>query len=78
MGLLESTWKSMQVTDSNGLVRMKKKLQLLKSAIKVWIKETKARSYEKKTTFFKIFRKSKNLLIEVWAMKKLFLNEPIS
>ncbi|GJU91211.1 RNA-directed DNA polymerase, eukaryota, partial [Tanacetum coccineum] len=43
-----STWKSMHVTDSNGLVRMKKKLQLLKSAIKVWIKETKARSYEKK------------------------------
>ncbi|GJS57893.1 RNA-directed DNA polymerase, eukaryota [Tanacetum coccineum] len=45
---VESTWKSMHVTDSNGLVRMKKKLQLLKSAIKVWIKETKARSYEKK------------------------------
>ncbi|GKC72748.1 RNA-directed DNA polymerase, eukaryota, reverse transcriptase zinc-binding domain protein [Tanacetum coccineum] len=45
---VESTWKSIHVTDSNSLVRMKKKLQLLKSAIKVWIKETKARSYEKK------------------------------
>nr|GEU34293.1 RNA-directed DNA polymerase, eukaryota [Tanacetum cinerariifolium] len=31
---VETTWKSMNVLDSNGLVRMKKKLQLLKNAIK--------------------------------------------
>ncbi|GKA50366.1 RNA-directed DNA polymerase, eukaryota [Tanacetum coccineum] len=44
----EMTWKSMKVMDSNGLVRMKKKLQLIKNAIKVWIKEARGRSNEMK------------------------------
>ncbi|GJS34375.1 RNA-directed DNA polymerase, eukaryota [Tanacetum coccineum] len=43
---VETTWKSMNVLDSNGLVRMKKKLQLLKTSIKVWIKEARVRSNE--------------------------------
>ncbi|GJW13276.1 RNA-directed DNA polymerase, eukaryota [Tanacetum coccineum] len=45
---VETTWKSMNVLDSNGLVRMKKKLQLLKNAIKVWIKEARGHSNEMK------------------------------
>ncbi|PWA76634.1 RNA-directed DNA polymerase, eukaryota [Artemisia annua] len=45
---VEMTWKSLNVLDSNGLVRMKKKLQLLKNAIKVWIKEARGRSKEMK------------------------------
>ncbi|GJU30905.1 RNA-directed DNA polymerase, eukaryota [Tanacetum coccineum] len=32
---MESTWKSMNVDESNGLIRLKKKLQCLKNAIKV-------------------------------------------
>nr|GEV38417.1 RNA-directed DNA polymerase, eukaryota, reverse transcriptase zinc-binding domain protein [Tanacetum cinerariifolium] len=38
----------MNVLDSNGLVRMKKKLQLLKNVIKVWIKEVRVRSKKMK------------------------------
>nr|GEX92825.1 RNA-directed DNA polymerase, eukaryota, nucleotide-binding alpha-beta plait domain protein [Tanacetum cinerariifolium] len=45
---VETTWKSMNVMDSNGLVRMKKKLELLKNSIKVWIKEARVRSNEMK------------------------------
>nr|GEX21035.1 RNA-directed DNA polymerase, eukaryota [Tanacetum cinerariifolium] len=36
---VEDTWDSMNVKDSNGLIHMKKKLQLLKNAIKCWVKE---------------------------------------
>ncbi|GJT49753.1 RNA-directed DNA polymerase, eukaryota [Tanacetum coccineum] len=39
--LVEDTWNSMNVMDSNGLIRMKKKLQLLKNAIKSWVKKKK-------------------------------------
>ncbi|GJR17111.1 RNA-directed DNA polymerase, eukaryota [Tanacetum coccineum] len=73
---VKSTWKSMHVTDSNGLVRMKKKLQLLKSAIKVWIKETKARSYEKKIHYIsKTFRKPEKIYCVLWfgPLKKIIL-----
>ncbi|GKD20002.1 hypothetical protein Tco_1221705 [Tanacetum coccineum] len=38
---MDDTWDSMNVMDSNGLIRMKKKLQLLKNAIKSWVKEKK-------------------------------------
>ncbi|GKE46148.1 hypothetical protein Tco_1477406 [Tanacetum coccineum] len=38
---VEDTWDSMNVMDSNGLIHMKKKLQLLKNAIKSWVKEKK-------------------------------------
>ncbi|GJZ90350.1 RNA-directed DNA polymerase, eukaryota [Tanacetum coccineum] len=38
---VEDTWDSMNVMDSNGLIRMKKKLQLIKNAIKSWVKEKK-------------------------------------
>ncbi|GKE49331.1 RNA-directed DNA polymerase, eukaryota, partial [Tanacetum coccineum] len=36
---VEDKWKSMNVMDLNGLIRLKKKLQLLKNEIKAWIKE---------------------------------------
>nr|GEX74164.1 putative RNA-directed DNA polymerase, eukaryota, reverse transcriptase zinc-binding domain protein [Tanacetum cinerariifolium] len=38
---VETSWHSMNITDSNGLIRMKKKLQILKNAIKTWGKENK-------------------------------------
>ncbi|GJS00381.1 RNA-directed DNA polymerase, eukaryota [Tanacetum coccineum] len=45
---VESTWKSMDVNESNGLIRLKRKLQSLKSAIKEWSKEARLRYNEKK------------------------------
>nr|GEW07921.1 RNA-directed DNA polymerase, eukaryota [Tanacetum cinerariifolium] len=45
---IETTWKSMNLIDRNGLIRMKKKLQLFKSAIKIWMKEARTISNAKK------------------------------
>ncbi|GJY36025.1 RNA-directed DNA polymerase, eukaryota [Tanacetum coccineum] len=45
---VENTWKSTNVTDSNGIIRLKKKLQILKNAMKVWSKEARTRLHEKK------------------------------
>ncbi|GJU13564.1 RNA-directed DNA polymerase, eukaryota [Tanacetum coccineum] len=47
---VENTWKSTTVDEPNSLVRLKKKLQLLKSAIKVWTKEARVRLHKKKNT----------------------------
>ncbi|GJZ67194.1 RNA-directed DNA polymerase, eukaryota [Tanacetum coccineum] len=44
-----TTWKAMNIIEPNGLIRMKKKLQLLKFAIKVWSKEARSRTRKKKT-----------------------------
>ncbi|GJU56447.1 RNA-directed DNA polymerase, eukaryota [Tanacetum coccineum] len=41
--LVETLWLSMDFTDSNRLIRLKKKPQLLKSTIKTWVKENKAK-----------------------------------
>nr|GEU30488.1 RNA-directed DNA polymerase, eukaryota, reverse transcriptase zinc-binding domain protein [Tanacetum cinerariifolium] len=48
--LVEETWHSIDITDPNGLICMKKKLQLLKNAIKIWSKENKRKLNEAKFT----------------------------
>ncbi|GKD04745.1 hypothetical protein Tco_1179719 [Tanacetum coccineum] len=48
--LMEETWHSIDITDTNGLICMKKKLQLLKNAIKIWSKENKRKLNEAKFT----------------------------
>ncbi|GJW59500.1 RNA-directed DNA polymerase, eukaryota [Tanacetum coccineum] len=48
-GLIDIPLEAMNIIKPNGLIRMKKKLQLLKSAIKVWSKEARSRTKEKKT-----------------------------
>ncbi|GKC14551.1 RNA-directed DNA polymerase, eukaryota [Tanacetum coccineum] len=45
---VETTWKSLNVDEPNGLIRLKKKLQRLKNVIKVWSKETRTRLHERK------------------------------
>ncbi|GJX99907.1 RNA-directed DNA polymerase, eukaryota [Tanacetum coccineum] len=50
---VETTWKSMNVDESNGLIRLKKKLQCLKNAIKDWVRETRTRLHERKTNIKK-------------------------
>ncbi|GJY57013.1 hypothetical protein Tco_0456128 [Tanacetum coccineum] len=45
---MENTWKSFNIGEANGLIRLKKKLQFLKIAIKAWTKEVKMKSNEKK------------------------------
>nr|GEV09268.1 RNA-directed DNA polymerase, eukaryota, reverse transcriptase zinc-binding domain protein [Tanacetum cinerariifolium] len=45
---VESTWKSMNVDELNGLIRLNKKLQCLKNAVKVWARETRTRLLERK------------------------------
>ncbi|GJV39152.1 RNA-directed DNA polymerase, eukaryota [Tanacetum coccineum] len=45
---VENTWNSFNIGEANGLIRLKKKLQFLKIAIKAWTKEAKMKSNEKK------------------------------
>nr|GEW56594.1 RNA-directed DNA polymerase, eukaryota [Tanacetum cinerariifolium] len=45
---VETTWKSLNIVEPNGLIRLKKKLQALKIAIKVWSKEANKRSNDRK------------------------------
>ncbi|GJV02001.1 RNA-directed DNA polymerase, eukaryota [Tanacetum coccineum] len=47
---VEDKWKSMNVMDLNGLIRLKKKLQLLKNEIKAWIKERRKHTNEAKSS----------------------------
>ena len=46
--IVEDSWKNMSFVEPNGMVLLKKKLQSLKNAIKLWSKETKKRTYETK------------------------------
>nr|GEV11267.1 RNA-directed DNA polymerase, eukaryota [Tanacetum cinerariifolium] len=45
---VETTWKSLNIVEPNGLIRLKKKLQALKIAIKAWSKEANKRSNDMK------------------------------
>nr|GEW53299.1 RNA-directed DNA polymerase, eukaryota [Tanacetum cinerariifolium] len=45
---VETTSKSLNIVEPNGLIRLKKKLQALKIAIKAWSKEANKRSYDRK------------------------------
>nr|GEZ20471.1 RNA-directed DNA polymerase, eukaryota, reverse transcriptase zinc-binding domain protein [Tanacetum cinerariifolium] len=45
---VETTWKSLNIVELNGLIRLKKKLQALKIAIKTWSKEANKRSNDRK------------------------------
>ncbi|GJU19992.1 RNA-directed DNA polymerase, eukaryota [Tanacetum coccineum] len=45
---VESTWNSLIVSEDNALIRLKRKLQLLKLAIKDWTKEFRLKSIAKK------------------------------
>nr|GEU89314.1 RNA-directed DNA polymerase, eukaryota [Tanacetum cinerariifolium] len=45
---VETTWKSLNIVEPNGLIRLKKKLQAPKIAIKAWSKEANKRSNERK------------------------------
>ncbi|GJW49832.1 RNA-directed DNA polymerase, eukaryota [Tanacetum coccineum] len=47
---VEDSWHSMDITDLNALTRMKKKLQLLKKAIKTWVKQNKKKINEAKSS----------------------------
>ncbi|GKB97671.1 RNA-directed DNA polymerase, eukaryota [Tanacetum coccineum] len=46
---MEDSWHSMDVEDSNGLIRMKKKLQCLKSAMKTSVKDSKLKKNKAKS-----------------------------
>ncbi|GJY75790.1 RNA-directed DNA polymerase, eukaryota [Tanacetum coccineum] len=46
---VEDSWQSIDVVDSNGLIRMEKKLQCLKSSIKTWVKDSKSKKNEAKS-----------------------------
>nr|GEU80515.1 RNA-directed DNA polymerase, eukaryota [Tanacetum cinerariifolium] len=45
---VETTWKSLNIVEPNGLIRLKKKLQAPKIAIKAWSKEANKRSNDMK------------------------------
>nr|GEV66535.1 RNA-directed DNA polymerase, eukaryota, reverse transcriptase zinc-binding domain protein [Tanacetum cinerariifolium] len=53
--LVEDTWMHMDITDSNGMILLKKKLQALKIIIREWTKNTKKCSYKKKSSIQSIF-----------------------
>nr|GEX38647.1 RNA-directed DNA polymerase, eukaryota, reverse transcriptase zinc-binding domain protein [Tanacetum cinerariifolium] len=46
--LVEDTWIHMDITDSNGMILLKKKLQALELIIREWTKKAKKCSYKKK------------------------------
>nr|GEZ17282.1 RNA-directed DNA polymerase, eukaryota [Tanacetum cinerariifolium] len=46
--MVEQHWRSFSHTDSNGMIRFKKKLQDLKSIIKLWIKEKRVSLFKLK------------------------------
>ncbi|GKA50751.1 hypothetical protein Tco_0743824 [Tanacetum coccineum] len=46
--VVEDTWHSIVIGDTNGISRMQKKLKFLKAQIKTWIKENKKWIYEAK------------------------------
>nr|GEW89872.1 hypothetical protein [Tanacetum cinerariifolium] len=48
--LVEDTWMHMDITDSNGMILLKKKLQALKIIIREWTKNAKKCSYKKKSS----------------------------
>ncbi|GJU65091.1 RNA-directed DNA polymerase, eukaryota, partial [Tanacetum coccineum] len=48
--LVEDTWMHMNITDSNGMIILKKKLQALKIIIREWTKNAKKCSYKKKSS----------------------------
>nr|GEW51192.1 RNA-directed DNA polymerase, eukaryota [Tanacetum cinerariifolium] len=45
---VKTTWKSLNIVEPNGLIRLKKKLQALKIAIKAWSKEANKRLNDRK------------------------------
>nr|GEV64745.1 RNA-directed DNA polymerase, eukaryota [Tanacetum cinerariifolium] len=45
---VETTWKLLNIVEPNGLIRLKKKLQALKIAMKAWSKEANKRSNDRK------------------------------
>nr|GEV11059.1 RNA-directed DNA polymerase, eukaryota [Tanacetum cinerariifolium] len=45
---VKTTWKSLNIVEPNGLIRLKRKLQALKIAIKAWSKEANKRSNDRK------------------------------
>nr|GEZ19903.1 RNA-directed DNA polymerase, eukaryota [Tanacetum cinerariifolium] len=45
---VKTTWKSLNIIEPNGLIRLKKNLQALKIAIKAWSKEANKRSNDRK------------------------------
>ncbi|GJS54920.1 RNA-directed DNA polymerase, eukaryota [Tanacetum coccineum] len=48
--LVEDTWMHLNIEDSNGMIKLKKKLQALKIIIKEWQKKAKKCSYKKKSS----------------------------
>nr|GEV78358.1 RNA-directed DNA polymerase, eukaryota [Tanacetum cinerariifolium] len=48
--LVKDTWMHMDITDSNGMILLKKKLQVLKIIIREWTKNAKKCSYKKKSS----------------------------
>ncbi|GJY64666.1 RNA-directed DNA polymerase, eukaryota [Tanacetum coccineum] len=47
---VEDTWCTRNIKDLNGLIRMQKKLQFLKNAIKPWVKDNRKKINEAKTS----------------------------
>nr|GEV43913.1 hypothetical protein [Tanacetum cinerariifolium] len=66
--LLEKSWKSMNLIESNAMICLKKKFQLLKYTIKNWSKENKAKLNATKADVQKSYRRWIKFLIKtkVW------------
>nr|GEZ33144.1 RNA-directed DNA polymerase, eukaryota, reverse transcriptase zinc-binding domain protein [Tanacetum cinerariifolium] len=59
---LEDSWCAMNFTDSNSLIRMKKKLQFFKNTIKPWVKNNKKKINEaKQSTQCKLIDRDKTI-----------------
>ncbi|GJT34880.1 RNA-directed DNA polymerase, eukaryota [Tanacetum coccineum] len=66
---VESTWNSFNIVEENGLIRLKKKLKLLKIAIKAWMKDARMKSNEKKSIILKKLADLDRLIASELAQK---------
>nr|GEU55148.1 RNA-directed DNA polymerase, eukaryota [Tanacetum cinerariifolium] len=72
--LVEDTWMHIDITDSNGMILLKKKLQALKIIIREWTKNAKKCSYKKKSSIqSKLFDIDK--IIDQGGSNEVILND---
>ncbi|GKA06654.1 RNA-directed DNA polymerase, eukaryota [Tanacetum coccineum] len=74
---VENAWKSLRVEEGNGLIRLKKKLQLLKLTIKEWTKSKRMKSHDEKSKILKNLIDLDKLIDQGKSSKEVLSNRTI-
>nr|GEX32437.1 RNA-directed DNA polymerase, eukaryota, reverse transcriptase zinc-binding domain protein [Tanacetum cinerariifolium] len=75
--MVEDTWKSLTLVDSNGMINLKKKLQALKIIIKQWTKNAKKISYKAKISIKSKLSDIDKILDQGDDLERIVSNEEI-